>query len=131
MKKDIQIPQVEGVYIAVKYENNEWYRTRDWNAYIINDKAVDLDRVIIVSCGYSKDKITSVFRKHINVLPWKSYAKIEFMQEEFFTLNNSFKVSFFVGDKLFDKTYLFKRNTITLDALQPVPLMQSKGIVVK
>lgn len=131
MKKDIEIPKVEGVYIAVVHEFNEIYNTQDWNAYIINDKDVDLDMVIIVTSGYSQDKTTSVFRKRIDVLPKKSYAKIELMQEELFALNNTFKVSFFEGDQMFDKTYLFRKNTINQKALQPIPLMQVKGVFVK
>ena len=52
MKKDIHIPKVEGVYIAVVNEYNDIYKTQDWNAYIINDKDVDLEMVLIVTSGY-------------------------------------------------------------------------------
>ena len=131
MKKDIQIPKVEDVYIAVVNEYNTIYKTQDWNAYIINDKAVDLDMVLIVTSGYSKEKTTSIFRKKLDILPKKSYAKIELMQEELFALNNSFKVSFFEGNQMFDKTYLFRKNTINLKALQPIPLMEVKGVLTK
>lgn len=131
MKKDIEIPKVEDVYIAVVNEYNDIYKTQDWNAYIINDKTEDLDIIIIVTNGYSEDKITSTFRKKLDKLPAKSYAKIELMQEELFALNNQFKVSFFQGNKMFDKTYLFKKNTINLKALQPIPLMEARGVLVK
>ncbi len=131
MKKDIQIPKVEDVYIAVVNEYNDIYKTHDWNAYIINDKEVDLDMVLIVTSGYSENKQTSVFRKKLDKLPKKSYAKIELMQEELFALNNTFKVSFFEGNTMFDKTYLFRKNTINLKALQPLPLMDAKGVLVK
>ena len=131
MKKDIHIPKVEDVYIAVVHEYNDVYKTQDWNAYIINDKDVDLDMVIIVTSGYSENKTTSVFRKKLDTLPKKSYAKIELMQEELFALNNTFKVSFFEGNTMFDKTYTFRKNTINLKALQSVPLMDTKGVLVK
>jgi len=131
MKEDITIPKVEGVYVAVVNEYNDIYKTQDWNAYIINDKDVDLEMVIIVTGGYSEDKTTSVFRKKLDKLPKKSYAKIELMQEELFALNNTFKVSFFEGNTMFDKTYLFRKNTINLNALQALPLMQVKGVLVK
>ena len=65
MKKDIEIPKVEGVYVAIVHEYNDIYKTNDWNAYIINDKVVDLEMILIVSSGYLKDKITSTFRKKI------------------------------------------------------------------
>lgn len=103
MKKDIQIPKVEGVYVAVVNEYNTIYKTDDWNAYIINNKNVDLEVVLIVTSGYSKEKTTSVFRKKLDVLPKKSFAKIELMPEELFALNNEFKVTFFEGNKMFEK----------------------------
>lgn len=131
MRKDIEIPKVEDVYIAVVNEYNDIYKTQDWNAYIINDKTENLDIVIIVTNGYSEDKITSTFRKKLDKLPAKSYAKIELMQEELFALNNQFKVSFFQGNQMFDKTYVFRKNTINLKALQPIPLMEARGVLVK
>ncbi|MBD0823180.1 MULTISPECIES: hypothetical protein [Aestuariibaculum] len=131
MKKDIEIPKVEDVYVAIVNEYNDIYKTQDWNAYIINDKEVDLDVVLIVTNGYNDEKITSVFRKKLDKLPAKSYAKIELMQEALFALNNQFKVTFFEGNQMFEKTYLFRKNTINLKALQPVPLMKVKGVVVK
>ena len=131
MKKDIIIPEVKDVYVAVVNEYNDIYKTQDWNAYIINDKEVDLEMVIIVTDGYSEKKMTSKFRKKLDVLPKKSYAKIELMQEDLFALNNQFKVTFFEGNTMFDKTFLFRKNTINLKALQNVPLMESKGVLVK
>ncbi|MEZ4793154.1 MAG: hypothetical protein R2783_06750 [Gelidibacter sp.] len=131
MKKDIQIPTVEGVYVAVVNEYNDIYKTQDWNAYIINDKDVDLEVVLIVTSGYSDKKTTSIFRKKLDTLPQKSYAKIELMQEELFALNNEFKVTFFEGNTMFEKTYLFRKNTINEKALQKIPLMEVKGILVK
>lgn len=131
MKKDILVPKVEGVYIAIVNEFNDIYKTLDWNAYIVNNKDVDLEMVLIVTSGYSEEKITSTFRKKLEVLPKKSYAKIELMQEELFALNNEFKVSFFEGTSMFDKTYLFRKNTINLKALQAIPLMEAKGVLVE
>ncbi len=131
MKKDINIPVVKNVYVAVVHEYNDVYKTHDWNAYIINDKNVDLEVVLIVTSGYSKNKTTSIFRKKLDKLPAKSYAKIELMQEELFTLNNQFKVTFFEGNIMFDKTYLFRKNTINKNALQPIPLMEARGVLVK
>jgi len=131
LKKDINIPVVKDVYVAVVFEYNDIYKTYDWNEYIINDKKDDLDGVLIVTSGYSKDKTTSIFRKKLDKLPAKSYAKIELMQEELFALNNQFKVTFFEGNTMFEKTYLFRKNTINKNALQPIPLMEARGVLVK
>ncbi|MEO6347332.1 MAG: hypothetical protein ABIO60_05415 [Aquaticitalea sp.] len=131
MRKDIQIPKVESVYVAVVNDYNDIYKTHDWNAYIINDKSVDLDIVLIVTSGYSEKKMTSIFRKQLDKLPAKSFAKIELMQEELFALNNEFKVTFFEENAMFEKTYLFRKNTINEKALQTIPLMKVKGVLVK
>lgn len=131
MKKDIEIPKVEGVYVAIVNEYNDIYKTQDWNAYIINDNDEDLEMVIIVTDGYSESKITSKFRKKIDVLPKKSYAKIEMIQDELFALNNQFKITYFKDNTMFDKVFTFRKNTINLNALQAIPLMEAKGVLVK
>lgn len=131
MKEDIDIPQVKDVYVAVVNEYNAIYKTHDWNAYIINEKDVDLEMLLIVSKGYAQDKETSLMRHKLEKLPKKSYAKIELMQEDVLALNNEFKVTFFEDNKMFDKTYLFRKNTINEKALQPIPLMDIKGVLVK
>ncbi|MDA7559107.1 hypothetical protein N8768_08100, partial [Flavobacteriaceae bacterium] len=95
MKKDIIIPGVQNVYVAIVNEYNHIHQSQNWNVYIINDKLVDLELVLIVSSGELDAKVTSIFRKKIDKLPSKSYAKIEMIQEELFVLNNSFKISFF------------------------------------
>ena len=131
MKKDIYIPKVENVHVAVVYEYNDIYKSNDWNAYIINDKEVDLEMVLIVTRGYSETKETSTMRHKLDRLPAKSFAKIELMQEAVLQLNNEFKVTFFENNTLFDKTYLFRKNTINIKALQTMPLMNKKGVLVK
>ena len=130
MRKEIEIPKVENVFIAVVQEQHPEYETNDWNAYIINNQDVDLDTVLIVTKGYSENKITPVMRHSIKLLPARSYAKIEYMQDAVLELNNEFKVAFFEGNTMFDKTYLFRKNTINEMALQTVPLMQLKGVLV-
>ena len=129
MKKDIHIPEVKDVYIAVVQEYNETYKVLDWNAYIINNKSVCLDMVIIVTKGYSKDKITTTFRKKIDALPAKSFAKIEMIQEDVLSMNNVFNVSFFDDNKIYEKRFEFQKNTISESFLDDIPLMRLKGVL--
>ena len=131
MKKDIQIPEVINVEMAIVYEYNELYKTDDWNVYIINKKEVDLEMVVIVSQGFSEKKTTSLLRKKIDVLPKNSFAKVEFIQPELFTLNNRFQVSFFEGNALHEKTFLFKQNTIKEGALRMITQLNKRGILAK
>ena len=75
--------------------------------------------------------MTPPMRHSIANLPAKSYDKIEFLQEKVLELNNTFKVTFFDGNQMFDKTYLFRKNTIKQKALQNIPLMEVKGVLMK
>lgn len=129
MKKDIQIPKVEGVEVAVIYEYNDLYKTDDWNVYIINKKAVDLEMLVIVSQGFSDTKTTSLLRKKLEKLPANSFAKIELIQPELFKLNNHFQVTFFEGNTLYEKTFLFKANTIKEGVLRMIPELNKRGIL--
>jgi len=131
MRKDIKVPKVSGVFMAVIHEYNDIYRTYDWNAYIINENESDLELVLILTEGYSGETRTSTLRKKIDVLPANGYAKIEMIPEELHQLNNQFKVTFYQGNQLYDKTYLFRKNTINERALQQVPLINKKGVVVR
>ena len=117
MKKDIQIPEVTGVEVAV--------------IYIINNKTVDLEMIVIVSQGFSETKTTSLLRKKLDTLPANSFAKVEFIQPELFVLNNRFQVSFFENNQLKDKTFLFEKNTIKEEGLQMISEIKKNGIMAK
>ena len=129
MKKDIQIPEVKDVHIAIVYEYNDLYKTDDWNVYIINNKNTDLEMVVIVPQGFSETKTTSVLRKKIAALPLNSFAKIELIQPELFKLNNRFQVTFFEGNTLFEKTFIFKANTIKEGSLRMIPEIKKRGVL--
>ena len=131
MKKDIEIPKVEGVYIAAVKVFNEAFRVDEWTAYIINDKDVDLEMVLIVTKGGSKSKKTAVLRHKIDKLPAQGFAKIEYLQDDVLALVNTFEVSFFEGSKMFDKAFVFKENTINEKAFQLLPVMGVQGVLVK
>ena len=131
MKKDIHIPEVTDVFMAVVKEYNDIYKTDDWNVYIINNKSVDLEMVLIVSYGYDEEDTTSKMRKKIEKLPANSYAKVELIQPELFKLDNEFKVTFFEGNGMFEKTFLFKKNTLNEGALRMISLLDKKGILLK
>ena len=129
MKKDNLIPEVKGISLAVVHEYNNTYNSYDWNAYIINERSIDLEMVIIVTKGYSETKKTATFRKKIDVLPAKSFAKIEMLLEDVLSINNRFNVSFFEGNTLYEKSFEFKKNTINEKALQQIPLINLKGVL--
>lgn len=131
MKKDIQIPEVKDVDVAVVFEYNDIYKTDDWNVYIINNKSIDLEMVVIVSKGFDDKDQTSVMRKKLDVLPANSFAKVEIMVPELFKLNNLFQVSFFAENTLFDKEFVFPKNSIKEGNLRMISSLEKRGILAK
>ena len=129
MKKDIQISEVTDVEIAVVYEYNDIYKTDDWNIYIINKKDIDLEQVLIVSQGFNDTKTTSLLRKKLDNLPANSFAKVEYIQPELFKLHNRFHVTFFEGNTLQEKTFVFEKDTVKEGALRVIPELKKRGIL--
>ncbi|WP_299713977.1 hypothetical protein [uncultured Tenacibaculum sp.] len=131
MKKDITIPEVTGIEMAVVLEQNKTHNTEDWYVYLMNKKEVNIDMIMIVSQGFSEKKTTTVFRKRIDSLPANSYAKIEMIHPDVFSLSNRFQVSFFEGNQLFEKTFTFEANTIKEGNLRMIKTLNLRGITIK
>lgn len=131
MRKNIEIPEVEEVYLAAVYVFNEQFEAYEWNAYLINVSTEALEMALIVSRGYLKKKETSTMRHKIEVLPAKNFAKVEFLQEDVLKLNNEFRITFFQNNKMYEKTFIFKPNTIKENALVEIPVIPEKGILAK
>ncbi|MBO2543441.1 hypothetical protein J0871_03345 [Salegentibacter sp. BDJ18] len=129
MKKDIDIPKVEKVYVAAVKVYNEAFKVEEWNAYLINDKDEAIEMALIVSKGFDENKETSTIRHKLEHLPAKSFAKIEFIQEEVLALNNQFQVTFFAEGKMYEKKYLFRKNSVNEKALRELPIIPNKGIL--
>lgn len=129
MRKDIEIPEVKDVYIAAVKELHEEYKTEDWNAYIINDGKEPLEIVLITVQGYSDTKMTSHMRHKIAVLPAKGFAKIEFIEESVFKLNNFYSVTYFLNHKMYEKRWEFPAFSIKEANLTSIPVMGKKGIL--
>lgn len=131
MRKDITIPEVKDVYIAAVLEFNQDFKTYDWNVYLINDGKVPLETVLIVSQGKDGDRITSTMRHSLKVLPVKSYAKVEFVEDSVLSLTNYFTVTYFLGETLYDKRFEFPANSILEDNAVALPVMPNDGVLAR
>ncbi|MRX63038.1 hypothetical protein [Maribacter luteus] len=129
MKKDIEIPIVKNVYIAMIQEWNDDFLAKKWNAYILNDRNSPIEMALVVSKGYEGNKKTSTMRHSIAFMDPKSYAKIELVQDDVLQLNNEFYLTFFADGKLYEKKFLFKKNSIDENLVIKVPLMNQPGIL--
>ena len=131
LKKDIKIPVSKDVYIALVHEWNQEFLSKEWNAYIINNRKTPIEMALIVSKGYDGDRKTSTMRHAIGVVGVKSFDKIELVQEDVLTLNNEFFVTYYADNKLFEKRFLFEKNSIKESNLIHIPLIEKDGIFAK
>ena len=135
MKKDIIIPIVENVFLAAVQEWSDDFMEKVWYAYLINDSDFQLDGVMIVSKAFGtidgEMKKTSLLRHAYLEIPAVSVVKIEMLEKSVLVLNNEFMLTFFIGEKLYDRKFIFKANSITEEAVEEVPILFVDGIIVK
>ena len=87
--------------------------------------------VLIVSKGYEGERKTSVMRHGIGIVEAKSFAKIEMLQEDLFALNNEFFITYYADSKIYEKRFLFEKNSIAINALSLIPLLEKEGMFAK
>lgn len=133
MKKDIDkhIPEVEHVYVVAAFEYNSTFKVDEWTIYLVNDNSESIETVLVVSKGESKTKTTSVLRKKLQVLPAKSFAKLEFLHEDVLEVDNIFQVTYFLNGKLMHKDFKFPKHSLKSKDVGDLPLLNSKGIIAK
>ena len=130
MKKDILRPKVEDVAMAIVKEDNE-----EWAVYLINQKDVPLENVLVVSKGYGKvdgEQVeTSQLRHFIEVVPAMGGAKVEKVVDEVFGLTNEYMLSFYIDRLIYDKKYIFLAESVIEDNLVVVPLLEKPGVLIR
>lgn len=135
MRKDIEIPVAENVYMAAIKEWNEDFQEDCWYAYLINDTHELLEMPIVVSRAYGiingEQRKTGTFRHSFKEADAKSFLKVELLENNVLALNNEFAVTYFIGNKLYDKTFVFKAKSINDLATRDIPVMQQRGILIK
>lgn len=134
MKKDIPIPPVEDVAIAVVRDETEDGEIA-WNVYLLNLKNAPLRNVLVASTGYGElngePRKTSTLRHFYDEIGAEDYAKIEPIMDFTFGLTNEYWVSFQLDDMMYDKRYLFLPETIQESNCIAVPLLEKKGVMIK
>lgn len=132
MKKDIEYPKVTDIAIAVVKEDADG--EDGWSVYLINLKDIEITGVLVSSKGYGKvdgeDVKTSVLRHFIDTMPAKSVAKVEPIMENVFHLNNEYWVSFYVGELIHDKKFIFLPGTIDEAYFTNVPVLNKRGVLI-
>jgi hypothetical protein len=135
MKSDITIPEVENVFLAAVQEWSDDFMDKVWYVYLINDSDFDLDSVMVVSKAFGtldgEMKKTSLLRHAFVKVPAVSVVKIEMIENSVLRLNNEFMVTYFIGNTLYDKKFIFRAQSITPDYVEEVPILFVDGVIVR
>lgn len=135
MKKDIIIPTVENVFLAAIQEWSDDFMEKVWYVYLVNDSDFQLDGVMVVSKAFGtidgEMKKTSLLRHAFVEIPPVSVVKVEMVEKRVLVLNNEFMVTFFIGNTLYDKKYIFKANSINENNVEEVPILFVDGVIVR
>ena len=135
MKKDIIIPEVENVFLTVVQEWSDDFMEKVWYAYLVNDSDFLIESVMVVSKAFGtidgEMKKTSLLRHAFVEVPAVSVVKIEMIEKSVLVLNNEFMLTFFMDNKLYDKKFIFKANSINETKVEEVPILFVDGIIVR
>ncbi len=133
MRKDITIPKVEDVYVAAVQEWNDDFMENTWYVYLVNDSDAALETVIVVSGASGElngeERRTSTMRHVFGDVAPDTAIKIEMIEESVLALNNSFMVTFFKGNTLYDKNFIFRAGGIAKERVQEVPVIFKDGVL--
>jgi hypothetical protein len=132
MKKDIDFDPVEGVSVAIATQQNEFGQPA-WNVYLLNNNAFELDNVLVTSKGYGvyegEEIKTSVLRHMFEQVQAKSFVKIEPIDPAIFHINNEYWVSYYIGQKIFDKKFIFVPDSIVESNLIDISMLNLRGVL--
>lgn len=132
MKKDINFFPVEGVQIAIARKQNN-IGSYDWQVFLINKNDVPIKTVFVTSKGYGQkneeEQKTSTLRHFfVEVLPG-THEVVETIMPDVFHLNNEYWVSYFIGEQIFDKKFIFVPDSIVEENLITIPALKLEGIL--
>lgn len=134
MLKDIKEYQAEGVGVATIQEWDEKVGDVVYNVYLLNLNDTAIEGVLVLSKGFGiingEERKTSVLRHFLDTVEGESFSKIEPINYELFVLNNQYQLTYFLGGKMYEKTYVFESNSIHPDNYKQVPLLKKPGILI-
>lgn len=132
MKEHINFDPVEGVAIAIAKDENE-LGEEVWNVFLINNNSFPLENVLVASKGYGEHEgqqvKTSVLRHMFAEVEAKAAVKVEAIDPAIFHITNEFWVSYYKGNKIYDKKYLFVPESIIEENLVDIAILNAKGIL--
>lgn len=135
MKKDIHIPEVTDVGIAVVKEEDLTTNSLVWNVYLINLKEETLVNTFVSSRGYgiinNEQKKTVKVNYFLKDIEPQSYKLIEPIIEDVFALSNEYFLTFYINGVIHDKKFVFVAESIKEDHLRNIKVLGKRGVIIK
>ena len=132
MRKDIKVPEVKNVTLAITREVNT-HNEAEWNVHLINRNNHAIENTLVASTGYGElngeHQKTSTLRHFLETVPAKGTALIEPINAEIFHLNNEFWVSYYIDGKIYDKKFIFLPDTIKEENLIYIKELDMEGVL--
>jgi hypothetical protein len=132
MKKDIEIPEVRNVFVAVIREPNP-DGSFLWKVFLLNKNPFPLSNILVTSSGFRStedgEQKTSTLRHFFDAVPASGTQEIELLDPSVFHLNNEYWVSYQAEGKLFDKRYLFVPDSISDKNIITIQMLDKEGIL--
>jgi transcriptional regulator of heat shock response len=133
MKSDLPENIVEHVAIAIVLDSAT-PEAKLWKVYLINLKDQALETVLISSKGYGEkdgEKIkTSVLRHSLGKVEAKSFIQVELIDEQVFGLTNEYWLSYYLGNQIYDKKFIFVPESIVETNMIRIPLLNKAGVMI-
>jgi hypothetical protein len=132
MIKDIDIPNVQDVTLAVVREKNILHQD-EWKVYLINNNPFPIENTLVASSGYGeKDgetQRTSTLRHFLQTVPANGSTVIEPLDSNVLHLNNEYWVSYYVGSQIYDKRFVFVPDSICEENLIFIKELEMEGVL--
>ena len=132
MKKDIEIPEVRHVTLAVVREKNI-LNQNEWKVYLINNNPFPIENTLVASKGYGEKagetQRTSTLRHFLETVPANESVVVEPLDEKLFHLNNEYWVSYYIGTQIYDRRFVFVPDSIREGNIIFIKELNKEGIL--
>ncbi len=133
MIKDLPENNVQDIAIAVALEK-ESVESKLWYVYLINLKKEAIENVMITSRGYGEKDgepvKTSVLRHMFPIVENGAYKLIEPIDEATFGLSNEYWLSYYIGNDIYDKKFIFLPESIVDINFIKLPVVNKPGVMI-
>jgi hypothetical protein len=132
MIRDIEIPEVKNVTVAIARKRHPG-ESDEWKVYLINKNSFPIENTLVASKGYGEkngeQQQTSVLRHYLETVPAESAVLVEPIDSAVFHLNNEYWVSYYIGQTIYDKRFVFVPDSICEENISFIKELNMEGIL--